>query len=96
SISLPRAQAQNLLRRPGAKVLTSIAKEANFVIAGEDAGQKLAKAQALGLGILNEEQFNVLLKEETLKNLAEKEIAQKAKFLNEIFELNNSKSSLFS
>jgi DNA ligase (NAD+) len=96
SISLPRAQAQNLLRRQGAKVLTSITKEANFVIAGEDAGQKLAKAQALGLGILNEEQFNILLKEETLKNLAEKEVAQKAKFLNEVFELNNSKSDLFS
>ncbi len=52
-----RQQAQNLIRALGGKPTSSVSGKTDLVIAGEKAGSKLAKAEQLGIDILNEEEF---------------------------------------
>jgi DNA ligase (NAD+) len=59
--SLTREQAQERIVALGGKVSGSVSKKTSYVIAGEDAGSKLQKAQALGVTVLNEQQFLELL-----------------------------------
>lgn len=56
-----RESAQEELRRRGAKVTDSVSRKTHFLIAGSDAGSKLAKANALGVKVLSEEEFQSLL-----------------------------------
>lgn len=58
-----RSDATKLLENAGAQVLSSVSKQCDIVIAGESAGSKLTKAQALGITILNEEEFKKLIEE---------------------------------
>ncbi|MCL1948690.1 MAG: NAD-dependent DNA ligase LigA [Turicibacter sp.] len=51
---LTRAEAQSLLEQLGAKVTGSVSKNTDFLIAGEKAGSKLAKAESLGVAIMTE------------------------------------------
>ena len=60
--SMGRKEATNKLEDLGAKVTGSVSKATDVVIAGVEAGSKLDKAQALGITILNEEEFLELLK----------------------------------
>ena len=53
--TLTRTQAREKLLRFGANVASSVSKKTDLVIAGADAGSKLAKAQELGIEIQNEE-----------------------------------------
>ena len=53
--TLTRTQAREKLLRLGANVASSVSKKTDLVIAGADAGSKLAKAQELGIEIQNEE-----------------------------------------
>lgn len=53
--TLTRTQAREKLLRLGANVASSVSKKTDLVIAGADAGSKLAKAQELGIKIQNEE-----------------------------------------
>lgn len=62
SLSISRLQATKLLEENGAVVLSSVGKETNLVVAGENAGSKLDKAQALGIEIINEQEFFNLIK----------------------------------
>ena len=55
--SLSRNEAQELIRRRGGKPSSSVSKKTSFVVAGENAGSKLEKAQTLGVDILSEEEF---------------------------------------
>lgn len=57
-----RKEATEILENLGAKVTGSVSKATDVVIAGEEAGSKLDKAQALGITVLNEEEFLELLK----------------------------------
>jgi len=50
----PRDQAEALLREWGAKTSSSVSKKTSFVVAGPNAGSKLAKAQTLNIPILDE------------------------------------------
>ena len=52
-----RDQASDLIEKYGGKVSSSVSKKTNYVIAGEEAGSKLTKAQELGVNILTEEDF---------------------------------------
>lgn len=53
--TLKRGEAKKLIEANGGEVSDSISKSVNLVIAGEDAGSKLAKAQKLGIEIKDEE-----------------------------------------
>lgn len=56
-----REGAQGALTALGAKTAGSVSKNTDFLVAGEAAGSKLAKAEALGVRILDEAEFAVLL-----------------------------------
>jgi len=54
-------EARAAIEAKGHKVVASVSKKTDFVVAGEDAGSKLEKARALGVRVLDEKQFNELL-----------------------------------
>src|SRR2546430_10395072 len=55
--SMSREQAQAALTARGAKVSGSVSKKTSFVVAGSEAGSKLAKARELGVPVLDEQQL---------------------------------------
>jgi DNA ligase (NAD+) len=59
--TLTRDEAQALIEAAGGKVSGSVSKKTNYVIAGEDSGSKLDKAQALGVTVLDEDGLRALL-----------------------------------
>ena len=58
-----RSEAGALIEQHGGKVSGSVSKKTSFVLAGEDAGSKLTKAQSLGIPILDEDGFEAMLAE---------------------------------
>ena len=59
--TLKREEAAALIEAAGGKVAGSVSKKTSFVVAGEDAGSKLAKAEELGVTILDEAGLRQLL-----------------------------------
>lgn len=59
--SFSRSEAKAEIEARGGKVTGSVSKNTDIVIAGEDAGSKLAKAQQLGIRIMDEEEFKANL-----------------------------------
>lgn len=60
--NLKRDEATRLIQMHGGKVSGSVSKKTSFVLAGEEAGSKLTKAEELGIKIINEEEFLNMLK----------------------------------
>ncbi|MEC4805226.1 MAG: NAD-dependent DNA ligase LigA [Jaaginema sp. PMC 1079.18] len=58
---LGRKTVEALIKNAGGKVSSSVSKKTDYVIAGEEAGSKLRKAQELGITILSEEEFQELV-----------------------------------
>ena len=58
---LTRDEAKDRLTALGAKVTGSVSKKTDLVVAGEAAGSKLAKAEELGIKVINEDEFIALL-----------------------------------
>jgi DNA ligase (NAD+) len=59
---LQREAAEDALRELGAKVSGSVSKKTSYLVVGADAGSKLAKAQSLGVAILEEAALEQILK----------------------------------
>ncbi|WP_378954368.1 NAD-dependent DNA ligase LigA [Pelosinus sp. sgz500959] len=61
--TMSRNQAAEIIERLGGKVSGSVSKKTSYVLAGDEAGSKLDKAQKLGVEILDEQQFKQLIAE---------------------------------
>ena len=59
---LSREEAKTLIKAAGGKVSSSVSSRTDYVVAGEDPGSKLKKAQELKIDILNENKFLKLVK----------------------------------
>jgi DNA ligase (NAD+) len=59
--TLGRDEARDLIEKAGGKVSGSVSKKTDYVVAGEEAGSKLTKAQELGVPILDEAGLRQLL-----------------------------------
>ena len=62
--NLTREDAKKLIETAGGKVAGTVSKKTSYVVAGEEAGSKLTKAQELGVPIVNEDQLLDLIKVE--------------------------------
>lgn len=57
-----REEASNIIESFGGKTSASVSKKTSYVLAGEDAGSKLVKAQSLGVKIITEKEFEEMIK----------------------------------
>jgi len=62
SLSRPRSEYKELLLQAGARVAGSVSKNTDYLVAGEKAGSKLAKAESLGIAVLDEHSLLEFLK----------------------------------
>lgn len=61
--TLKRDQAKEMIEKRGGKCSGSVSKKTSYVVAGEEAGSKLDKANELGIPVLTEEQFLLMIGE---------------------------------
>ncbi len=59
-----RSEASAIIERYGGKVSSSVSKKTAYVLAGEEAGSKLDKANALGVPVISEAEFLQMLENE--------------------------------
>lgn len=57
-----RDEVTEIIEKYGGKTSSSVSKKTSYVLAGEEAGSKLTKAEALGIDIITEEQFDEMIK----------------------------------
>lgn len=59
--SFKRSEASEIIERFGGKTSSSVSKKTDYVLAGEEAGSKLDKANALGVRVITEEEFTEMI-----------------------------------
>ncbi len=64
--SYTREEATRMIEERGGKVTNSVSKKTDYVLVGKDPGSKLKKAQELGIKIIDEKQFEEMLKGENI------------------------------
>ena len=57
-----REEASNIIESFGGKTSSSVSKKTDYVLAGEEAGSKLTKAESLGVKIITEQEFKEMIK----------------------------------
>lgn len=57
-----RTEASDIIEKFGGKTSGSVSKKTTYVLAGEDAGSKLTKAQSLGVAVITENEFEEMIK----------------------------------
>ena len=62
TLSKPRGEFEQIIESFGGKTTSSVSKNTDYVLAGENAGSKLDKAKQLGVKIINEEEFLLMCK----------------------------------
>ena len=60
--TMKRDEAKKLIEKYGGKASGSVSKKTDYVLAGEEAGSKLTKAQELGITVISEEEFLEMIK----------------------------------
>lgn len=66
--TLSRDEAKDRLQAAGAKVASSVSKKTNYVVAGADAGSKLAKAEDFGIKVIDEDAMLEMLGSESVED----------------------------
>ncbi len=61
--TMTRDEAKAIIERLGGKASGSVSKKTSYVLAGEEAGSKLTKAEQLGIPIISEDDFNKMIAE---------------------------------
>ena len=56
-----REEAGEIIERFGGKTSSSVSKKTDYVLAGENAGSKLTKAQSLGISVITEDEFEAMI-----------------------------------
>ena len=56
-----RTEASEIIEKFGGKTSGSVSKKTTYVLAGEDAGSKLTKAQSLGVQVISEDDFEKMI-----------------------------------
>ena len=61
TLTMERSEAEKLIKARGGKATSSVSKKTDYVVVGDNPGSKAQKAQELGITVLDEEQFKLLL-----------------------------------
>ena len=58
-----RDEASKIIENYGGKTSSSVSKKTDYVLAGEEAGSKLTKAESLGIKIISEQEFKEMIRD---------------------------------
>ncbi len=63
ALAMPRSQAERMVKSQGGRAGSSVSKNTDYVVAGEDPGSKYQKAQQLGIPVLTEDEFRRMMEQ---------------------------------
>jgi DNA ligase (NAD+) len=63
ALTIDRREAEETVKRLGARASGSVSKKTDYVVVGENAGTKAERARELGITVLSEDEFKALIEE---------------------------------